>query len=165
MPNWCFNKVTVTGDRVEVSKFTDFVKSDMEPFSFDSIIPMPKELLQVQSPTILMDTEAEVETYKEEHKKNSFQISGYPITKDTQNRLLKEHGFDNWYMWSCENWGVKWEIRECTLTEIDTDELEYIFDTPWGPPEPICEVLREKFPDLSITWFWDEPGMEMAGYL
>jgi hypothetical protein len=25
--------------------------------------------------------------------------------------------------------------------------------------------LRDQFPDVSISWFWDEPGMQQAGYL
>jgi hypothetical protein len=48
------------------------------------------------------------------------------------------------------------------------DELESFqanFDTAWSPPEAICHALREMFPDVSISWFFDEPGMEVAGYL
>ena len=48
------------------------------------------------------------------------------------------------------------------------DELEGFtaeFETAWSPPESICHKLRELFPNVSISWFYDEPGMQVAGYL
>jgi len=167
MPNWCANRVTVYGDNPEIIRFAEFVKSEEEPFCFESVIPIPKELYDVQSPVTIVDTEAEVEAWIEEHSrasKEGFYVSGHPITKDTQMRLLMEYNSDNWYDWSCNNWGVKWDARDVSLSE-GFGELQYMFDTPWGPPEPVCVVLREKFPDLNIEWFWDEPGMQIAGYL
>jgi len=173
MPNWCANRVTVDGDISEVIRFAALVKSEdgSEPFCFESVIPIPEELYDVQSPVVIVDTEAEVEAWIEEHSrasKEGFFVSGHPITKDTQMRLLMEYNSDNWYDWSCDNWGVKWDARDVEIAESWGDgfgELEYTFDTPWGPPEPVCKVLREKFPDLAIEWFWDEPGMQIAGYL
>ena len=47
--------------------------------------------------------------------------------------------------------------------KIEIIELE--FDTAWSPPEEICYALREMFQDVNISWFFDEPGMEVAGYL
>ena len=46
-----------------------------------------------------------------------------------------------------------------------SDEIELEFDTAWSPPEEICLRLREMFQDVNISWFFDEPGMEVAGYL
>ena len=171
MPNWCANRVTVYGDNPEIIRFAEFVKSGdgAEPFCFESVIPIPKELYDVQSPVTIVDTEAEVEAWIEEHSrasKEGFYVSGHPITKDTQDRLLKEYDYDNWYDWSCSNWGTKWDARDVTLVDYWEDgELTYTFDTAWGPPEGIHSMLITKFPTLSISWFWDEPGMQMAGYL
>ena len=48
----------------------------------------------------------------------------------------------------------------------DNDELfKLTFETPWSPPEQICESLRNRFEDVEITWFFDEPGERIAGYL
>ena len=47
----------------------------------------------------------------------------------------------------------------------DPDQLEVEFNTAWSPPEAICSALREQYPDVSISWFYDEPGCEIAGYL
>ena len=73
---------------------------------------------------------------------------------------------DRWYNWNIANWDTKWDITKSV--EIDQDEDDYLrmtFNTAWSPPESICYKLREMFPDLSISWFYDEEGMEVAGYL
>ena len=44
-------------------------------------------------------------------------------------------------------------------------QFEVEFNTAWSPPEAICSALREQYPDVSISWFYDEPGCEIAGYL
>ena len=73
---------------------------------------------------------------------------------------------DRWYNWRLQNWGTKWDAYE---VEIDDSELHYgfevTFDTAWSPPEEICHAIKEQFDDVSVSWFYDEPGMEVAGYL
>ena len=73
---------------------------------------------------------------------------------------------DRWYNWRLQNWGTKWDAYE---VEIDDSELHYgfevTFDTAWSPPEEICHAIKEQFDDLSVSWFYDEPGCEFAGYL
>lgn len=51
------------------------------------------------------------------------------------------------------------------LTKKEVELLEYYFDTPWGPPQGIFDALKERFPGLGISWFYDEPGNMIAGYL
>ena len=65
------------------------------------------------------------------------------------------------------NWGTKWDItaKQVEIEYEDSEQLEVSFDTAWAPPEEICYRLREMFKDLHFSWFYDEPGMEVAGYL
>ena len=73
---------------------------------------------------------------------------------------------DRWYDWRNANWGTKWD---CYDLSIDEDELpngfEASFNTAWCPPEEVCYALKEKFEGMSVSWFYDEEGMEVAGYL
>ena len=73
---------------------------------------------------------------------------------------------DRWFNWRVQNWGTKWD---CYTLEIDDSEMPHGFEvqdeTAWSPPEEICSAIREQFDDLSISWFYDEPGCEIAGYL
>ena len=73
---------------------------------------------------------------------------------------------DRWYNWRVQNWGTKWD---CYSLEIDDTDMPHgfqvTFETAWSPPEEVCYAIREQFDDLSVSWFYDEPGCEVAGYL
>ena len=72
---------------------------------------------------------------------------------------------DRWYDWRVQNWDTKWDAYDVEVTDDDPDQFEVTFNTAWSPPEAICSALREQYPDLAISWFYDEPGCELAGYL
>jgi len=139
MPNWCDNRVEIYGDNPDQIKEVKKTLAGKETcFDFNNIVPMPKELKETTAPNPEPD---------------SFEAK----------RLRKQHGHDNWYDWCCDNWGTKWNSSDATLSE-DGDGLEYEFQTAWGPPIKVIEAIREQYPDLSVTAFYDEPGMEIAGY-
>ncbi len=70
-----------------------------------------------------------------------------------------------WYDWRVQNWDTKWDCYDVEVTDDDPECTEIEFNTAWSPPEAICHALREQYPDVSISWFYDEPGCEIAGYL
>ena len=72
---------------------------------------------------------------------------------------------DRWYDWRIQNWDTKWDAYDVEVTDDDPDQLEVEFNTAWSPPEAICNQIREDYPDLAVSWFYDEPGCEIAGYL
>ena len=65
-------------------------------------------------------------------------------------------GDKNWYGWSIDHWGTKWnayEHNECL------DHLE--FETAWAAPHPVIKKLSEMYPNLKITHRWAD---EDIGY-
>ena len=166
MPNWCNNEVKVYGEPEEIQKFVAHVKGkDGSTFSFDSIIPMPDELRDTNSPPTIM-TEKEIAEHKKEQEieLEEFRLSYNPITQETSDRLVKQYGTNNWYDWCNKNWGTKWDADIIDYGQED-EEAWYDFDTAWCPPEPIYQRLVNLFPNLSISWFYREDGMQMAGWL
>ena len=141
MPNWCDNRVEIYGeDTDQIKEVKKTLAGKKTCFDFNNIVPMPKELEGTTSPNPEPD---------------SFEAK----------RLRKQHGHDNWYDWCCDNWDTKWNSAGADLTSDSNNSIiEYEFQTAWGPPIKVIEALREKYPDLNITAFYDEPGMEMAGY-
>jgi len=135
MPNWCMNRVEIFDTKENMEKFKEYVSDGDSLFSFQKIKPMPEELENTRSP------------------------SGEPNVD-----LINKYGVDNWYDWCTNNWGVKWDIGDVELEEGE-DYLTYNFDTPWGPPNEIYNIIREEFPDINLSWFYDEPNMQLAGYL
>ena len=69
---------------------------------------------------------------------------------------LEDRDGPNWYDWSVENWGTKWNAYEHSTTERDYDrgEINYNFLTAWGPPTPIVHELQRRFPTLCITMYF-----------
>ena len=145
MPNHCYNKVTISvgdADGQNLKVLVDTLKSEenQTDFDFNAILPMPPELDNVG--------------WSEAEEMNDI----------IKARYKKEHGSDNWYDWRVNNWGTKWNSYSCEIQEQEDDYVVYTFDTAWGPPTGVIEALREQCPDFSISAFFDEPGMEEAGY-
>lgn len=49
------------------------------------------------------------------------------------------YGENNWYDWSCKNWGTKWNACHSDLLA----DNELYFDTAWSSPRPILETLSK----------------------
>ena len=151
MPNWCRNRVTVFGKEEDISKISD-IFSDTKSI-FNRIIQSPDWKR-------LPNEKGEFPKLRQELNKDGsvfYETYDFPDGKND----------DRWYHWNIQNWGTKWDITadSVDIGYEDSEQLEIEFSTAWSPPEPICNKLREMFPDLSFSWFYDEPGMEFAGYL
>ena len=73
---------------------------------------------------------------------------------------------ERWYNWRVQNWGTKWDAYSMEIDDVDMPNgFEVNFETAWSPPEEVCYAIKEQYDDLSISWFYDEPGCEIAGYL
>ena len=164
MPNWCNNKVTISGEEADIQKFVDLVEED---FNFNKIIPLPKELEGTRCPMKYVSQEQyekELEKYKNCTGENDSFHSSFCVTEKISKEYKEKFGVDNWYDWCCASWGTKWPASEVEVMK-QSELVEYSFMTAWSPPENIYYKLRELFPDLDIVWFFDEPGEMLAGYL
>ena len=149
MPNWCYNRVSIYSENIDqVTELFD-IFNNAEPFN--TLIPSPK-----WSETPNEDGELPVlEEHKDSDGKVLFTTHKFPKSGKTD---------DRWYDWQINNWGTKWEPAEVDVEQCD-EELEITFNTAWSPPEDICRAIRNQFPDVTVSWFYDEPSMEVAGYL
>ena len=149
MPNWCSNRVSFYSDDTSaLEKLKNIFESD-EPFN--SLVPAPD---WKNTP----NDKGELPVLRE--------------MKDTEGRVIHTtYDFpdgkndDRWYDWNIINWGTKWEIDKGSCDHLDENSFECEFETAWSPPEGIFYALRQLFPDVDVTWFYDEPGMMVAGYL
>jgi len=150
MPNWCNNRVTVFAEDTET------VKKIKEIFeSKDSVFG---KIIQEPDWKRLPNEKGEFPKVKQHFGKDGqvmFETHEFPDGKND----------DRWYHWNISNWGTKWDACNVEIDYCDDSQIEMRFDTAWSPPEPICARLREMFKDIHISWFYDEPGMEFAGYL
>jgi len=174
MPNHCHNRVTFySDDTTAILKlhkiFLKGIETDdnAEPNDtvFGSFIPEPDwENIPLTSET--------VQEYSWDKPRG--EIGEKPVMVINEDKPFlnglrfksSDKQDDRWYNWRCQNWGTKWD---CYSLEIDDTDMPHgfqvTFETAWSPPEEICYAIREQFDDLSVSWFYDEPGCEVAGYL
>jgi hypothetical protein len=163
MPNWCENRITISASKelmpeIRVKLFTDEGK-----LTFDLLIPMPAILKRTTSGSMSCDgTIHKSWTWDDlpDGKKKE-----RPFT-DAEKAEVEATGFTSWYDWSIENWGTKWDVNPDGVDQLGAqdDYLDLHFNTAWSPPMPWVKALREAFPDATITAFYDEPGVQAAGY-
>ena len=71
----------------------------------------------------------------------------------------------DWYDWSVENWGTKWDACESTICNNDINYFSVSFESAWSPPINWIDNIMQDFPDLCFTLEYEEPGMCFGGRL
>ena len=73
---------------------------------------------------------------------------GYPASDDN----CDIPGYDiNWYRWSVDNWGTKWNASEVAYVPGTNDTGSVHFQTAWDMPEPWIKALIRKYPGADFT--------------
>ena len=162
MPNHCQNRVTFYPSGNNTASSLDQIETIKDIFTgesvFTQIIPEPD-----WPNTPLMSSDNHYGTkYGKDGELPIPEKHNYGVTSRFQSTGIADQ---RWYDWRLQNWDTKWDAYDVTITDDDPDQLEVEFSTAWSPPEAICHKLREDYPDIAISWFYDEPGCEIAGYL
>jgi len=143
MPNWCFNTISVFGPKEDVDKFLLEARGeDNQFFDFDRIISMPEGLKGTEFPNL-------------------------KISEEKKKELKAKFDADNWYDWSMQNWGVKWNANcsddwegiESAKGALATISIE----TAGGPPNELLINASKKHKKLSFTNEFYECGMCFLG--
>ena len=164
MPNHCHNRVTFYSSgndtdesRAQIAKIKKIFEDEN---CFGQIIPEPD-----WANTPLMSSD--MPKYDWDRAKGKLGELPQYVEDPWRRLVFKSTGIsdDRWYDWRVQNWDTKWDAYDVVVTDDDPDQLEIEFNTAWSPPEAICNEIREQYPDLAVSWFYDEPGCEIAGYL
>lgn len=63
---------------------------------------------------------------------------------------VEQYGHMDWYDWSVEHWGSKWNAYDCSYD----GRGELSFNTAWSAVSPILVRLSQKFPEVGMTHRW-----------
>ena len=155
MPNWCHNRVTISSNNYDDdSQFKELVKKFKSDRPFNSILPQPDW-------KNIKNEDGELPVIREQKNQDGeviFTTSEFP--KSGKND-------DRWYNWCVNNWGTKWDAYDFCGADVEEEfgSATFEFNTAWGPAEGIYQYIVDHYPDVDVSWFYDEPGMEFAGYL
>lgn len=70
-------------------------------------------------------------------------------------------GIPNWYDWSIDNWGTKWDACQMDWSHGDDGNVTFTFNTAWSPPIPVYEALMEQ--GFDVEAYYVEYGCAFAG--
>ena len=132
MPNWCNNSTTISGNKEQIDKFGAFLNEKSGKEWFDFFLPCPKELTDVDSPN----------------------------KTDNVNELIEKYGHGDWYSWSVENWGTKWNADAQDWSR-DGDSISFWFDSAWAPPTALYDKITAEGYDVEAYYL--EEGMGFVG--
>ena len=137
MPNWCYNKITITGEKEDIDRFNDFLTEKDGEDWFDFFLPCPQELKDVGNVSF--------------HEKQNEQ-------------LVEKYGHSDWYSWSIENWGCKWNCSALNVVREDDETISFSFDSPWAPPTSLYQrIANGEFGEFNVTASYLEEGMGFVG--
>lgn len=179
MPNWCENRLTITGDSKQLAKLKEDAvlkykkvekgEEKENAFSIAKLYPLPVELDGGSSPANIVaekDYEKEMTKWEKDKKKaeknDKYWHGGKPMTKKMSKELEKKFGQSDWYMWCIAHWGTKWDIRTHTHS-AKKGRLDYDFDSAWSPPCSAFTEISKSYPKLTFKLKYCEPSMCFSG--
>ena len=127
MTDWATTRLVLTGPSSELLNFyfncirhQRFDRSGEEEFDFETIIPIPAEIL----------------TTFDDHSVPARELA------------LKATGHPSAYEWCRENWGTKWNASASDVHSCRRDRFDMTFEPPWGCPKPVMQALAMQYPNL-----------------
>ena len=70
----------------------------------------------------------------------------------------------DWYEWSVNNWGTKWDIEAHIAPRDENDDTGQLnFDSAWSPPVDAFVEISSQFPELRIECRYFEEGCNFIG--
>lgn len=140
MPNHCFNVLTVRGPEYDIDVFQRSVVSNDTLLDFEYFIAMPEELRHTVAPNDQIDALE-------------------------QQFLIDLHGAIDWYDWSIENWGTKWNAYRIKVTRKSPSELQYTFNTANNSiNRNLLAAIISKHPNLEFELRYIGEVMEIFGH-
>jgi len=187
MPNWCDNKLTISGSEEEIKAFVEKAKGKDHKFvgPFNSIgrereidwedfTPIRLDILLEGDPDFfLTEDESPFSFHALVPVPKWVAIAPYDEGVFEKRKAEYSEWFSKFpdimcgYHWEIENWGVKWGASDPQVVGLILDgedsEVIYSFLTPWNQPERFLSTVSEKFPRLNFFLQYSEEGMGYSG--
>ena len=147
MPNWCSNTIEIEGTKEQINAFVSFLDEQSGKNWFNFFRPCPQELVDTVSGFVGEDKQSAHETQ--------------------QKMNIEKHGHADWYSWSVDKWGTKWNCDAQDWMKIenpneDQASVTFWFDSAWSPPTALYEFI-ESSSEFILKASYLEEGMSFVG--
>lgn len=168
-----------------IDQILDAVKGE-KPFDFNRLIPRPADLDitagSVQDSALALDDDSKAMSMlhwqwvvnagvrditelrallRKQYAERTEKEPGCPTLDDFAIRIrsnIDKHGHSDWYNWSCDHWGTKWNAYSAIAGKVDDTTAVVHFETAWAPPMPVLDALAAKFPQADFRLIWCDEG-------
>lgn len=181
MPNYITNNLTVYTQNSEpesiamLNSLIDHVKGEHRDFDLNEVVPRSEEL----SITAGSITNYAMALYDDNQAREIMSyryLNGSITTIEAMRAYIREtmpeaishaekiksniekYGHPDWYSWSVDKWGTKWNTIECSSEKVSNEEVHYNFLTAWSPPYPVLDFLSKKYPELIFELKFEDEG-------
>lgn len=160
MPNWCYNSLSVHGDRESLVKLTEAVTRPHDPslatttmgveqadYDLTVLFPVPDDL---KIRAVFFSNEDTPEA-------NELRVK--------QEANMAKYGYKDWYEWCIANWGTKWSprIEEWEINDWGGEStISASYETAWSPCDKLIREVSRQFPTLLFSVTSDEEGGSFA---
>ena len=170
MPNHVTNNLEFNCSTERSLEILEFLRVDGEALGsidFNKLIPMP-ESLNIEAGSRGSRGKQLYEAYLKEiegvtsvSKRDEIYRKTVSMCKDDPQMLelgkqyyenKRLYGATNWYDWSIEHWGTKWNAYD--WQEARPEDGFVSFNTAWSPVPDLVKLLSEKFPDVRFRYSW-----------
>lgn len=130
MPDWVRNRLICN---VKTAKKLLSIKNGKLVVDFNNLIKMPEHQPDLDKP-------------------NPFLAKG-----DLSSEDIKKYNDRNWYEWSYENWGCKWNAYTNNVVIDEEQDIAVLdFDTPYNEPKLVIERLFFITRKDRILWSYED---------
>ena len=86
-----------------------------------------------------------------------------PMPKEVKDTYGDSGLKPGWYVWSCNNWGTKWNSYDCEKL----DENVFVFDTAWNSVPGLVEKMSKVFPEIQFNYKYadEDTGYNVGHYI
>lgn len=142
MPNWCNNTVELYHDDPVMIERARKAFNDAK--FLNEFVPIPESLQIVSGRCGADDTPEQI------------------ALEAAQKSNIEQHGYKDWYDFSVNEWGTKWDVGGAGYEAQDIPGgLILTFESAWAPPVAAYDKLEAQ--GFRIRAMYYEPGMGFAG--
>lgn len=169
MPNWVFNSLVVSGDKVSLDAMREQLNKPVTKHFPDHFYNQETQKLEsVPDTQVYSNPVFSFWNVVAPENLEAYYGDSYKENLDSENLIASiAEGFAvgmDWYNWNVRNWGTKWDVGvidgreyvDTTLEVNDDGSLMYRFQTAWSPVSEVITRLSAMYPSLEFDYEYEE---------
>jgi len=150
MPNWCRNRISLTGTKEDIDRLLIDITNENDTYSLTNVMPTPKEFDGMHSGSITIDGVQYNNWYDNEDGTKR------PVMDMVLDDLKEKYNCTNSIDWQYLNWGTKWGDCDTEVTKVNDNTLAIWFESAWGEPFLLLQHIAETYNVSICNKFLDE---------